>query len=135
MKQKLEGSCLCQNIKYRFEGTLKRFFFCHCTYCQKGTGSIHVANLFSFDGKIEWEKKSELKMYKHLDTRHVRSFCSDCGSPLPSDISDMSMIKIPAGSLDTPFDFEPTAHIFCQSKAFWESDLDKVKRFAGYPEK
>ncbi len=134
MKQNLKGSCLCGKVRFNFEGSLKRFFFCHCSYCQKGTGSAHVANLFSFDGSINWEEKKEVIFYRHEDTRHVRSFCKNCGSPLPTEVVENNMIKIPAGCLDTDFDMKPNAHIFCESKAFWEHDLDKVKRFKKYPE-
>ena len=34
-----EGGCVCGAVRYRTEGTPLRVSACHCTFCQKRTGS------------------------------------------------------------------------------------------------
>ncbi len=46
-----KGSCLCGLVKYELTGAFQQFFLCHCTRCQKDTGTAHAANLLgSFIG-------------------------------------------------------------------------------------
>ena len=136
MKVEISGSCLCQSHQFTFEGTLKRFYLCHCSYCQKGTGSAHVANFFSYDGELNYRvSKSSVTFYKHLDTRHERNFCSECGSPLPTHNKEKNIFKIPAGCIDTDVEVLPDAHLFFGSRAKWDKDFDKVPKFDTYPEK
>ncbi|EIM72045.1 glutathione-dependent formaldehyde-activating protein [Nitratireductor aquibiodomus RA22] len=43
------------------------------------------------------------------------------------------MIVVPAGSLDTPVDVRPNAHICLSSRANWDDGLDEVTRLDGLP--
>ena len=43
------GSCLCGEVQYQVVGNLGIFQYCHCSRCQKFTGSAHAANLFVAD--------------------------------------------------------------------------------------
>ncbi len=43
------------------------------------------------------------------------------------------VVQVPAGSLDGEDDFEPTAHIFIDSRKSWEDKLPSVKKFNGLP--
>jgi len=129
------GSCLCGSVKYQLDGDFHNFFLCHCSYCQKDTGSAHAANLFSKDAQLTWLKgQDKVTFYNLPETRHGRSFCSICGSPVPTSLGDGKLVMVPAGSMDTPVTIKPTAHLFIASKADWEKDLDQVHRFQGYPE-
>lgn len=126
-----KGSCLCQKVSFEVEGDFESFFLCHCQHCQKDSGSAYGANLFSTTALLKWIKGSEfVKNYNLSDSRHVNSFCSECGSSLPHQ---ENLLKVPAGSLDTKVTIKPTAHIFCASKASWENDLDQVKCFEQFP--
>lgn len=128
------GSCLCKKVKYSIEGNFEGFFFCHCTHCQKGTGSAHGANLVSTSSQIFWlQGHEQVKTFVLQNTRHTKSFCSECGSALPSIVMDGKMLVVPAGSLDSEVKTLPTAHIFYGSKANWEKDLDKIHKFEAFP--
>lgn len=41
------GSCLCKSVQFEINGNFENFFLCHCKYCRKDIGLVHVANLFS----------------------------------------------------------------------------------------
>jgi hypothetical protein len=134
MKDKHNGSCLCQQIKFEIEGSFESFFLCHCKHCQKDTGSAHAANLFSTTAKMTWISGADkIQTYNLPSTRHTKSFCKECGSAAPSLQMDGKLLVVPAGSLDTDLDITPTAHLFCTSKASWEHDLEKIKKFDQLP--
>ncbi|MBC3767088.1 GFA family protein [Neptunicella marina] len=132
--QKYHGSCLCQSVKYCVTGKFEQFYLCHCQYCQKDTGSAHAANLFSSSARLEWlEGKDKVTQFHLPASRHARAFCQQCGSALPFENHDLSLLVVPAGSLDQPVDIKPTAHLFTQSQAGWEQNLAATERFKTFP--
>lgn len=128
------GSCLCGEIRFEVDGEFDGFFLCHCKYCQKDTGSAHAANLFSGSGKLRWLSGEEkVTSFKLPATRHARSFCSRCGSALPSIQLHGKQLVVPAGSLDTEVPTVPHGHIFVSSKANWDDQLERVRKFDKLP--
>ncbi len=137
MNTQYQGSCLCKNISYKIEGDFEQFFLCHCQYCQKDTGSAHAANLFSTKAQLKWiQGEHLLKHYQLTNTRHIKCFCSQCGSALPyfTREEEKSFLMVPAGSLDSEINLTPNAHLFISSKANWDHDLEKVVKFNKFPE-
>jgi len=134
MKDLHAGSCLCQTVKYQVEGAFESFFLCHCKHCQKDTGSAHAANLFSTSATLTWlNGEASVGTFVLPGTRHTKSFCQKCGSALPNRQMQGKLLVVPAGSLDTEASTQPTAHIFCASRAAWEDELASVKRFEKLP--
>lgn len=128
------GSCLCSAVKFEINGSFESFFLCHCTYCQKDTGSAHAANLFSSSAKINWIKGSEhVKTHTLIGTRHTKAFCQACGAALPSHHMGGQLLVVPAGSLDTSITIKPHAHLFFSSRAEWDNGLEQVQRFDQLP--
>ena len=128
------GSCLCGEVKFEVTGTFDGFFLCHCKFCQKDTGSAHAANLFSGNGKLRWlSGEKRVSSFNLPATRHARSFCSRCGSALPSIQMDGKQIVVPAGSLDSEVSTIPQGHIFVSSKANWDDQLEHVRKFEKLP--
>ena len=133
---KIYGGCLCGAMHFYLKGTVDAFYVCHCSRCQKSSGSAHGSNLFFSNSLLVWEKKEEVCVdYTHEMTRFGKCFCARCGCPLPRIIDEKNkVIQVPAGSLDGNQVFEPTAHIFTDSKKCWEEKLLKIPRFTGLPE-
>lgn len=128
----IAGSCLCGAVRFEEEGAFDAFFLCHWSRCRKGGGSAHGANLFAAGARLRWlSGAQDVKTYRVPGTRHERSFCISCGSALP-DV-DGALLKVPAGSLDSPVGIRPTAHISCASRADWDVDLDAVPKLDGLP--
>lgn len=128
------GSCLCGKVKYEVVGGFESFFLCHCKFCQKGTGSAHAANLFSSTSKLNWlSGEDSVKTFTLPNTRHVKSFCSYCGSAAPSIQNEGRLIVVPAGSLDVPVEIRPNAHLFTASRANWDENLESLQSFKGLP--
>ena len=132
MNSKSAGSCLCGKVRYRVEGAFERFYLCHCSHCRKGSGSAHAANLFSSTATLTWlSGEGSITSFQLPGTRHVRSFCADCGSALP--FANAHGVVVPAGSLDTDIDIAPDGNIFTASRASWDHDLHTAKNYDSFP--
>ncbi|UUM31974.1 GFA family protein [Vibrio japonicus] len=130
MSNQHQGSCLCGGVQFELTGEFDKFFLCHCQRCQKGTGSVHAANLFSHPQQFKWLKGEELvTTYRLPDTRHSRSFCSNCGSAVPTYVEKLGLAVVPAGCLDTEVDKVPDARIYVGSAASWTKRLDNIPSF------
>lgn len=134
MEQQTNGQCLCGAVKFCISGAFESFFLCHCTRCRKDSGSAHSANLFSHSATITWlSGKDNIKEFRLSATRHIKCFCTNCGSALPFYQVDEDMLVVPAGSLDTPVSIRPNAHICVSDRANWDTDLASLETFAGLP--
>ncbi len=134
MTNKHQGSCLCGEVKYELSGDFQSFFLCHCTRCQKDTGSAHAANLFAKASTLTWlQGESYVKTYQHLNTKHEKSFCQNCGSALPTIAETINCVVVPAGSLDSPISIEPTAKIFMSRCASWSKNVGNVPSYEELP--
>lgn len=128
------GQCLCGAVQFCIAGTFERFFLCHCARCRKDSGSAHSANLFSSKAKVNWLSGAHnIKTFRLAGSRHIKSFCKDCGSALPVFQADPGLLVVPAGSLDSRIDIRPDAHICFSSRADWDSDLASIDRIDGLP--
>lgn len=134
MSEIYTGSCQCKNVHYEINGNFESFYLCHCTYCQKDSGSAHSANLFSTTATLKWiNGQDKVKTFNIPSTRHVKSFCFECGSALPNLQMEGKLLVVPAGSLDSKIALRPNAHLFCASKASWDVDLETLKKFETFP--
>ncbi|EDM78452.1 hypothetical protein PPSIR1_33094 [Plesiocystis pacifica SIR-1] len=129
-----QGSCLCGAVRFEIEGPFDQFALCHCSRCRKGTGSVHGANLFATKAQLNWTSGADaVRSFALAGTRHARSFCSRCGSAMPSTQMEGKLLVVPAGSLDTDLESLPTAHILCDDRANWEDVVAGAPRFPGFP--
>lgn len=134
MSKSHAGSCLCSAVRYEVNGELERFYLCHCEYCRKDTGSAHAANLFSSQATLKWiAGQDKVTFFNLSSTRHSKSFCSICGSALPSAQAEGKLVVVPAGSLDTVVTNKPDAHLFMSSKATWDNGLEEIPKMEKYP--
>jgi hypothetical protein len=128
------GSCLCAAVKFEVEGDFERFYLCHCQHCRKDTGSAHAANLFTAAATLRWlSGQAKVTQFTLSSTQHSRSFCSICGSALPSFQMNGALLVVPAGSLNSDVPIRPDAHIFVSSRAGWDHALEDVPSLAGSP--
>lgn len=133
MKAQHAGSCLCGEVRYAVSGAFERFYLCHCSRCRKDTGSAHAANQFSGSAELTWLAGADrVRTYPLPGTRHVHSFCDNCGSALPTERADG--LLVPAGSLDSELTQRPNGIIFTASSAPWSRDLSPVPRHEGLPD-
>lgn len=128
----VSGSCLCGAVIFEVQSAFDHFFLCHCTRCQKASGSAHAANLFGPGGTLTWlSGEDRVTQFVLPGTRHTRAFCATCGAPVPN--RNGGLLVVPAGSLDTLVPLKPQAHICAQSRAEWDADLSNLLTLDGLP--
>ena len=134
MTQTTAGSCLCGTVKFQISGEFESFFLCHCKRCRKDTGSAHAANLFSSTATVNWiSGHDSIQTYRVPETLHEKSFCTKCGSALPSVQLKGALVVVPAGSIDSVIDVRPSAHICFASRAEWDTRLEDIPQVDGLP--
>jgi hypothetical protein len=134
MAQTTAGACLCGIVRFQISGEFESFFLCHCARCRKATGSAHAANLFSSTAAVIWlSGHDSIKTYRVPATRHEKSFCTECGSALPSVQLEGALLVVPAGSLDGAIAIRPNAHICFASRAEWDARLEDIPKIDGLP--
>lgn len=132
METMTTGQCLCGAVNFVISGGFENFFLCHCRRCRKGSGSAHSANLFSSTATVFWVSgEDKIKEFQLPGSQHVKCFCSNCGSALPFTQTNDGILVVPAGSLDTPVDIRPNAHICFSNRANWDNDLASIERIDG----
>ena len=130
MEKEIQGSCLCGKVQFVIWGTCERFYFCHCSRCRKATGSAHASNILIKADQFRWISGEEnIKKYD-LETAQFfsKSFCSNCGSPVPYLSRRGNGVVVQAGLLSDDIEMKPQANIYYASKAKWyESGLMATK--------
>ena len=111
------GNCLCGSISLKFKSDPKFFLLCHCTDCQKATGSA-VASIVGVT-ENDFEINGETGSYE-CEAGVTRSFCKNCGSQIFSTTNSApGLILIKTGVLDEQPDSEPTMVCWTDSKPDW----------------
>ncbi|KAI1328306.1 Mss4-like protein [Xylariaceae sp. FL0255] len=135
------GSCLCGSIKLAIRGDPVMTNLCHCTTCQKFSGSV-FASLSVYKTKDVTITESEPSIMKMFEDRTPESgrvlyrwFCGKCGSPVRGTRADSDELTVvPVGIIDHgKASLKPTVELFCKSKVNWVGDVDGAELFAALP--
>ena len=106
-----KGSCLCRRVQYEITGEIGDFGYCHCTSCQKASGSAHGANAGVQRSAFRLTSGAEELREFESSPGKIRVFCGRCGSPIFAFLRESNdVIRIRLGTLDTPFTKQPKAH-------------------------
>ena len=135
--EKISGSCLCGDVTYEFTGPVKVFQYCHCTRCQKITGTAHASNIIIDPVHFKWVKgENNVGRYELAEAKHfASSFCKTCGSTLPWITQSQKAMIIPAGTLDNDPKVKPIHNIFYADKACWYENVDTLVKYDELPVK
>ncbi len=136
MTELIGGSCLCGLVSFEVSGPFDSFYFCHCSRCQKSSGSSHATNIFGKLDRIAWLSGQErIKKFELAEAEFFnKAFCSNCGSPLPHAARSGNFLIIPAGSLNSDPSVRPQHNIFWDDRAVWYDEGCGAKKFSAYPE-
>ena len=130
----LKGSCLCNSIQYEIHGELGPTMMCHCSKCRKANGSAFAVNSAVKTDEFHFVNGKEFVAEFESTPGVFRAFCKCCGTPLFSRRpSQPDILRLRIGSLDTPVDAKPIAHIFVGSKAVWDEIHDDIPQYDERP--
>jgi hypothetical protein len=130
----LEGGCACHAIRYRVTARPLMLYACHCTDCQRHSGSAFNLSLtvardhfvLTSGSPKAWQRVSG-------DAQVTGWFCADCGSRLYGERSSRPTINVRAGTLDDTSWLEPGAHIYMRSAQPWETIANPAICFDAMP--
>ena len=118
---KFSGGCLCGAVRYECNAEPLGMAICHCTHCQKVSGSAFSVNIVVPAPSVTWQGQSG----SYADTGESgkplsRKFCRNCGSSLATETEALpGAIVIKAGTLDDKSWLKPNYHIWTRSAQPW----------------
>lgn len=117
-----EGGCLCGAVRYRALGNPVAVSICHCTNCQRNSGSAFSVNAIFPKDAVSVTGTPRSYIDKGDTGAGVeRLFCETCGTPLESRsiMSSVAHTVIKAGTFDDPAPFVPDSEVYCKSALPW----------------
>ena len=135
MAQPISGSCLCEKVKFQISEPFLQFYLCHCSRCQKSSGSAHAANIFVEPESIKWISGKELTKAYVLSncSSFNKSFCVECGSPTPVKAKSGEFVIVPAGALNEVPVMKLQRNIFWKDRAQWFEEGCNAIKYEEYP--
>jgi hypothetical protein len=125
------GGCLCGAVRFEVTEPLVSSGYCHCTRCQRRTGTAASPGARIAPGSLRVLAGAEhIKAYEP-DDGFAKVFCSACGSALWSQSQeDPEVVSIRLGALDDDPGIRPTYRQFVAYAAPWEPIPDDgLERF------
>jgi hypothetical protein len=118
----LSGGCACGQVRYKVVGEPLFTHACHCSDCQRTTGSAFVLHtvIAKDDLEIEGETKATT-LPTGSGAGYDPHFCINCGTYIwcKYHFSAKGVIVIRSGTLDDTTLVEPQAHVFTRYKLPW----------------
>jgi len=122
MTSPITGGCLCGAIRYTINASVTGLRACHCTHCQKTSGTGASVNAVIQSRDFALTQGTPKRYTDKADSGRLlrRFFCADCGSPIYSqrDASPERMV-VRAGSLDDSSAMRITTNIWTKSARPW----------------
>lgn len=132
------GGCLCEAVRYEFDGEPQATVHCHCRHCQKVTGSGFTTVLVLEEKDFRLQQGADaiasFKIQSEADRWVAREFCRHCGSALFTRSQlNPGAIFIKAGSLDDSSWVQPTASCWTSRARPWAPAPPGVAQFGENP--
>lgn len=130
------GGCQCGYIRYEVVGAPKQIVACHCTDCQRQSGSAFGMTLVVNEAEFRLIR-GELKTFvSKSDTGRAKlgAFCPDCGTRIyhkPEWRKGMGSVK--PGTLDDTRGLKPDVHLWTSSKQAWVVLPEGVEAYEKQP--
>jgi hypothetical protein len=118
----LTGGCLCGGVRFEVSGPLVSSGYCHCSRCQRRTGTAASISGRIAPGSLTILSGEELlRSYDPPDHGFAKVFCSACGGHLWSQSPDDPELKsIRFGAFDSDPGIRPQYRQFVAYAAAWE---------------
>lgn len=121
------GGCVCGAVRFRAIGEPLRVTVCHCTWCQRRTGSAFGVEAVFEAAQVKFDGDS-IGRYRHVSDESGRwldiEFCTRCGGNLGLTLEAVPGFRtLPAGSFDDAGWLTARAqtfrHVFARSRRDW----------------
>jgi hypothetical protein len=117
----MEGGCTCGLVRYRLNARPLFVHCCHCTWCQRETGSAFAVNAMIEASNFLKGELKQTTLPSASGKGQVLSRCPHCGITLWSNYAAarerVHFVRV--GTLDEPSLVPPDIHIFTSTKQPW----------------
>jgi hypothetical protein len=117
----MTGGCLCGKVRWEITAPLVLAGYCHCTRCQRRTGTAAAVSARIAPGSLRVTSGQELiKPYRPPDG-FIKVFCAHCGGALWSQSPENpEIISVRMGTFDADPGIRPSYRQFVAYAAPWE---------------
>jgi len=118
----LVGRCQCGALGYSVSAAPLMIYACHCTNCQKQTGSAFVLSATILEQAFAFTSGNPARITWKSDAGNERygMFCAACGSRVVNGQSPSNGVySLRAGTLDDTSWVRPAGHIWMRSAQPW----------------
>ncbi len=121
--QIIEGGCTCRAVRYRMTSAPLFVHCCHCTWCQRETGTAFALNAMIESSRVEL-LQGELEVINtpsNSGKGQQIARCPKCRIALWSNYGGGGDVVrfVRVGTLDEPSRCPPDIHIFTSTKQPW----------------
>lgn len=117
----IHGGCLCGAVRFELSSPPTAAAYCHCTRCQRRTGTGSSVSAFIDPAALRWLRGEELiRGWLPPEDGAEKCFCSVCGAHLFSRSRDGVRVGIRMGAFDTDPGVRPSSRQFVAYAAGWE---------------
>jgi hypothetical protein len=132
---KIDGSCHCGAIRYEAEIDPAKVSLCHCTDCQKLSGSAFRMTVQAAEADfriLAGEPKAYVKTAES-GAKRIQAFCPDCGTPLyaTSVGEGPKMFGIRLGTARQRQKLVPARQFWWRSALPWLPPMDDLETHDG----
>lgn len=116
------GGCHCGAIRYALSAPPLMIYNCHCTNCQKITGSAFTTAATVPEAALAFTKGTPKRVEWRADSGAIRYglFCGDCGGRIVNGaVPSIGMFSLRTGTLDDTSWVEPAGDIWTKSAQPW----------------
>lgn len=129
----LTGGCLCGGVRWEISEPLVSASYCHCTRCQRRTGTAASAQARVAPGSLRLVQGEELVREWVPPDGWPKAYCSSCGGALWSrSPTEEGLFSVRLGTFDTDPGIRPQWRQFVAYAAPWEPIPDDG--LPSYPE-
>ena len=128
----LTGRCLCGGVRFSLATAPALAGYCHCTRCQRRTGTSASAQAFVDGDALRIDSGEELVAgWRHPDGGMEKCFCRACGAHIFSRDPDSKVIRsVRMSSFDGDPGVRPSFRAYVADAAPWEPIPDDgLQRF------
>ena len=119
----MEGGCTCGAVRYRLKARPMFVHCCHCTWCQRETGSAFAVNALIEASSVELVRgdPKQTMLPSASGKGQVFSRCPQCGITLWSNYAGAGdkVHFVRVGTLDDLSAAPPSIHIYTSTKLPW----------------
>lgn len=125
----IDGGCHCGNITYEADVDPEKVSICHCTDCQKLTGSAFRVTVLAPKAGFRLLTGQPKIYIKTADsgTQRAHGFCPDCGTPIfATQVTDPQVYGIRVGTIRQRTELRPGKQAWCRSALDWAMNIEAL---------